>query len=71
MSQARVTLSPVEAAYVQMVLEEHAALVQMADKTRDRRMATLLTEHGIPKGLPVQRVPNPDGTVQLEYEAPA
>lgn len=70
-NKVRIKLPPIDAAYVQMVLEEHAALVSMADKKRDARMAPVLIEHGIPKGVIVNRVPTDDGTAELVYEAPA
>lgn len=66
---AKVPLSPTEAAFVAMVLEEHAALVRNADANRERRMKVLLDEKGVPAGLPVQNAVA-DGVMSLIYTPP-
>lgn len=60
-----IPLSKTESAFCQMVLEEHAALIRNADRTRDGRMQTILDEKAIPQGLAI----NFNGSA-LEYEAP-
>lgn len=69
MSPITVPLSATEAAFVQMVLEAHRARVAIADETRDRQMAVLLSERGIPSGISVTRAVV-DGVVVLQYEGP-
>lgn len=67
MSVQRVVLSGTEAAFVDMVLEEHKARFALADRRRDERMAVLLREKGIPEGVQVQRATEGDAVV-LTYE---
>lgn len=64
-----VPLSGTEAAFVQMVLEEHGALIRNADRRRDERMQVLLKEKSIPDGVHV-RLASEDGVPVLTYSDP-
>lgn len=62
-----VPLSKTEAAFVEMCLEEHKAMIRNADLRRDQRMAVLLNEKAIPDGKAVQYERQPDGSSALTY----
>jgi len=66
MEPVTVPLTGTEAAFVQMVLEEHQALMRNADARRDGRMKVLLEEKQIPAGVPV-RIEAVDGGSALVY----
>jgi hypothetical protein len=62
-----VPLTATEAAFVQMVMEEHAARIRLADRQRDERMKVLLDEKGIPSGVIVSRAMQADVPI-LTYD---
>lgn len=67
--RVRTPLSGTEAAFVQIVLEEHDALVRLAEQKRDQRLQVLFDEKQIPKGATVAREQLPtDTALHLVYD---
>lgn len=65
-----VPLSATEEAFLTMILEEHAGLIQRADARRNQRMAVLLKEKSVPSDVPVTVEPRQgDQPAFLAYDS--
>ncbi len=69
MATIRAALTEDRAEHVQMIIEEHTALVRMADQKREQRMASVLSALEIPNGVSVRFGRDADGPA-LTYEGP-
>jgi hypothetical protein len=49
----KIPLTPTEEAYLTLVTSQHAAQIQAADAMKNERVNILLTDKGIPLGIPV------------------